>query len=78
MLTVLRSGAYRFFFFAGDCDEPPHVHVERDDGDAKVWLDPVRLERSHGFNGKEINGILTLVEAHQQDLLESWHGFFHD
>lgn len=35
MLTVLRSGPYRFFLYAGDRYEPPHVHVERDDCEAK-------------------------------------------
>jgi hypothetical protein len=34
---------YRFFFYSGDKDEPSHVHVERDDKIAKVWLEPVRL-----------------------------------
>jgi hypothetical protein len=35
MPTVLRLGPYRFFFYAGDADEPPHVHVERDKDKAK-------------------------------------------
>jgi hypothetical protein len=52
--TVFRSGPYRFFFYAGDGGEPPHVHVERDDSEAKFWLTPVRLARSHGFGRKEI------------------------
>jgi hypothetical protein len=30
MPTVLRNGPYRFFYFASDRDEPPHVHVERE------------------------------------------------
>ncbi len=51
--TVLRSGPYRVFFYAGDKDEPPHVHVERDDCEAKFWLEPILLERSHGFSRKE-------------------------
>ena len=76
MPTVLRSGPYRFFFYAGDGGEPPHVHVERDDSEAKFWLDPVRLERSHGFRRKELNRIEALVEEHQQQLRESWHEFF--
>jgi len=29
--TELRAGPYRFFFYAGDRDEPQHVHVERND-----------------------------------------------
>lgn len=46
MPTVLRVGPYRFFFYASDRHEPPHVHVERDEKVAKFWLRPVRLERS--------------------------------
>jgi hypothetical protein len=77
MPTVLRVGPFRFFFYAGDGGEPPHVHVERDDGEAKFWLDPVRLERSRGFRRKEINRARALVEEHLEQLLESWHEFFH-
>jgi hypothetical protein len=29
MPTILRIGPYRFFYSA-DCDEPAHIHVERD------------------------------------------------
>jgi hypothetical protein len=38
---------------------------------------PVLLERSYGFARKEINRILKLVQERQQQLLESWHEFFH-
>lgn len=76
MPTVLRVGPYRFFFYAGDGSEPPHVHVERDDCVAKFWLSPVRLKESGGFNRKDISVIQDLVEEHQQDLLRSWNEFF--
>jgi len=76
MPTVLRVGPFRFFFYAGDGDEPPHVHVERDDCEAKFWLDPVRLERSRGSRRKEINRIRGLVEEHREQLLEGWNDFF--
>ena len=76
MPTVLRSGPYRFFFYAGDGHEPAHIHVERDEGEAKFWLEPLRLERSHGFGRKEINKLRRLVGQHQQILLESWNEFF--
>ena len=49
MPTVLREGPYRFFFYASDREEPPHVHVERDRQTAKFWLQPVRLQRSGGL-----------------------------
>ena len=77
MPTVFRSGPFRFFFYAGDGGEPPHIHVERDDCEAKFWLDPVRLERSDRFSRKEIHAVRELVEKHRQDLLESWNDFFH-
>jgi hypothetical protein len=38
MPTVLRIGPYRFYFVSHDMDEPPHVHVDRDDESAKFWL----------------------------------------
>jgi hypothetical protein len=76
MPTVLRSGPYRFFFYSGDRDEPPHVHVERDDCEAKYWLDPVWLERSRGFGRGEINTIKEIVEENQQQLLDSWNEYF--
>lgn len=31
MPTVLRTGPYRCFFNNLENDEPPHIHVERDD-----------------------------------------------
>jgi Domain of unknown function (DUF4160) len=76
MPTVLRSGPYRFFFYAGDADEPPHVHVERDANTAKFWLKPVRLERSGGFGRREITAIEKLVEQNREALVRSWNEFF--
>jgi hypothetical protein len=76
MPTVLRVGPYRCFFYAGDREEPPHVHVERDDNIAKFWLEPVRLQYSGGFSRREINRIRRLIEDNQQGILESWYEFF--
>ncbi len=76
MPTVLRSGPYRFFFYAGDRDEPPHIHVERDKNKAKFWLEPVRLQNSGGFSRTEIGRIQKLVEEHQEDLLRNWNEYF--
>ena len=76
MPTVLRSGPYRFFFYVGDRDEPPHIHIERDDDKAKFWLEPVRLQNSGGFSRTEINRIHKLVEENLDDLLRSWNEYF--
>ncbi|MCX7012591.1 MAG: DUF2442 domain-containing protein [Candidatus Sumerlaeota bacterium] len=39
MPTVLREGPYRFFFVSLDRDEPPHVHVRRENMVAKLAID---------------------------------------
>jgi hypothetical protein len=76
MPTVFREGPFRFFFYAGDGDEPPHVHVERDDCEAKFWLDPIQEVRRDGFRKKEINRIHDLVVEYRDQLLERWNEFF--
>ncbi|MBM4083664.1 MAG: DUF4160 domain-containing protein [Planctomycetes bacterium] len=74
MPTVLRSGPYRFYFYGHDlANEPPHVHVDRDDLSAKFWLDPVGLARNLGFSPSELRKIERTVRAHQPDLLERWY-----
>jgi hypothetical protein len=76
MPTILRVGPYRFFFYAGDRNEPPHMHVERERFIAKFWLSPVMLVRSGGFNRNEISRIRGLVLENQDELLRGWNEFF--
>ena len=76
MPAILELGPYRFFFYSGDRDEPPHVHVEREGNKAKFWLDPVRLQSSGGFNRTEINRIQRLVEENREEILRSGHAYF--
>jgi hypothetical protein len=59
--------------YASDRAEPPHVHVERNDGIAKFWLDPVRLQSSGGFSRVALARVEKLVSEHQSGLLEAWN-----
>lgn len=76
MPTVLKIGAYRFFFYAGDRDEPIHIHVQRDNHIAKFWLSLVRLQNSGGFSRTELAKIQMLVLQHQKQLCEAWNEYF--
>ena len=76
MPTVLRNGPYRFFFYSGDRNEPPHVHVESDDRHAKFWLKPVRLQESGGFSRVQIGQIQAIVADKVEILLEAWNEYF--
>lgn len=76
MPTVLKIGPYWYFFYSGDRDEPVHIHIERDDKIAKIWLEPIRLDSSGGFNRKEISEMLKTIQEHHQEFVEAWHDYF--
>ena len=54
MPTVLTVNGYRFHFYASDQDEPPHVHVSRGEGYAKIWLEP-NVEPQYFYKYKAAN-----------------------
>ena len=66
-------GAYRFFFYSFDCNEPPHVHVKREDLTCKFWLEPVDLAGNDGFPAHELTQLRRIVTANHKRLLEAWH-----
>ena len=76
MPTILLVGPYRMYFFSHEPNEPPHIHVDRDDQSAKFWLDPVALARNLGFRPVELRRIHRLVEDNRSLLLEKWHERF--
>ena len=52
--TVLLAEGCRFFFFSNEGTEPPHIHIERGDGYAKFWLEPVELVDAVGMKTREL------------------------
>ena len=70
------SGPYRVYFYSHEPNEPPHVHVDRDELSAKFWLRPVGLARNYGFRPRELTELLAIVEQHQDELLEAWYEYF--
>lgn len=76
MPTILKTQGYRFFFFSSEKGEPPHIHVEKGDASAKIWLSPVLLQKSSGFKPHEINSILKLTQQHASVLEGKWHEYF--
>ena len=74
MPTVLSIGPYRFYFHSHEPNEPPHIHIDRDDQSAKFWLNPVALAWNFGFAAHELNRIAGMVREQQKRLLEAWYG----
>ena len=76
MPTILRIKGFRFFFFSLEGNEPPHVHVEKDDKVAKFWLKPINLASSTGFRSHELTEIRSLILEHSKIFLEKWNEYF--
>jgi hypothetical protein len=62
--------------YSHEPNEPPHVHVDRDDLTAKFWLEPVALAYNWGFSGKELRTIQAIVEEHCDEFLQAWNDYF--
>jgi hypothetical protein len=76
MPTVLREGRWRFFFYSNEGLEPPHIHVESADGEAKFWLSPVALVGSSRLKARELRDLEWFVRLNREFLLEAWNDFF--
>ncbi len=76
MPTVHREAGYVFYFYAEEGTEPPHVHMDKGDGTAKLWIDPIRLAWTEGLKMSELKHALRIAERRQRQLLEQWHEFF--
>ena len=76
MPTVLRYEAYRIYFYSHEPNEPPHVHIDRDNLSAKFWLNTVSLARNRGFSARELRQVERIVRDNQQQVLEAWNEYF--
>ena len=71
--TVHREAGFVFYFYSEEGNEPPHVHVDKGDGTAKFWLDPVRLVWAESLKVSELRKAIRIVEREQANLLARWH-----
>ncbi|MCP4358430.1 MAG: DUF4160 domain-containing protein [Chloroflexi bacterium] len=78
MPTVLREDPYRIYFYSHEPNEPPHVHIDRDNLSVKFWISPVALARNLGFSPKEMQKIARVLTKNEDELLEAWHERFGD
>lgn len=72
MPTILRIRGYRIGFYQADLAEPPHVHVKKQGGEAKFWMESLTLAESRGFREHELNEIRRILVDHQPSILAAW------
>ena len=72
MPTLWEEAGFVFRFRMGDCEERPHVHVTGNGGGAKIWLQPVAIEKSRGYADRQIGRILRIAREHEREWLAEW------
>ena len=82
MPTAFRQEGFRFFFYSneGDPREPVHVHVHvlGPDGEAKIWLHPIKVSRYKGFDFRTLRRICRVVKSNKSLIEDAWHEHFGD
>ena len=79
MPTVLRSGPYRFYFYSHEPNEPPHIHVDRDNLSAKFSNSGLILsnwQATLDFAPTNCARYNLLITEYRAQFLESWKEFF--
>ena len=76
MPTVHEWDGYRVFFYSNEGREPPHVHVEYAECEAKVWLEPISIALNAGFARHQLTSILSEIRKEHNYLLNKWNEYF--
>ncbi|MGH8182195.1 MAG: DUF4160 domain-containing protein [Rhodanobacteraceae bacterium] len=79
MPVVFRHRGYRFYFYSneGSPREPMHVHVGKDDSEAKIWIEPsIAVAYNDGFNARTLRELLKIVEQNRLRIARVWHDYF--
>ena len=79
MPIIFRYRGFKFFFYSneGNPREPIHVHVERDEIEAKFWVIPeVRVAYNDGYDARTLRMLLEVVEANKDRIVRAWNEYF--
>jgi hypothetical protein len=77
--VVFRENGYRFHFYSdeGDPLEPVHIHVRKDNADAKFWLYPeVTMAYNRGFDARVQSRLLRIITDRRDEIEEKWNDHF--
>ncbi|MCR5573817.1 MAG: DUF4160 domain-containing protein [Bacteroidaceae bacterium] len=75
MPTIFIFFGFRFLFYSND-HEPIHVHVIKDNCEAKYNVDPIEQLSNHGFKRSEIAIIESIIEENKEIIIERWKMYF--
>ena len=74
MPTFLNLEGFKFFFYAND-HPPPHIHVLKSGGWAKIEIDSLNVLHSTLKVG-DLKKALEILTDYQSEFLEKWYEWF--
>ena len=75
MPTIFIFFGFRFLFYSND-HEPIHVHIVKDDCEAKYNICPIEQVYNHGFKKQQITIIESIIEENVEVITERWKNYF--
>lgn len=78
MPTVIKQDGFLIMIMLND-HRPPHVHVVKDNGRARITLgsklERPSLKEAFGMKDRDLKKSLELVIEHQEKLIETWEKY---
>ena len=76
MPTVFVFFGFCFKFYSDD-HEPVHLHIFKEDHEAKFNVQPeIIMVYNHGFKNNELAIIRSVLEENKEVIIERWNEFF--
>ena len=75
MPTLFVFFGFRFLFYSND-HEPVHIHIVKDDCEAKYNVNPIQQFYNRGYKKREIALIESIIEENQDVIIDRWKTFF--
>lgn len=75
MPTVFIFFGFRFMFYSND-HEPVHIHIIKDNCEAKYNVSPIEQIYNHGFKKHEIVIIESVIEENAEIIIDRWYEHF--
>ena len=75
MPTLFTLFGFRFMFYSND-HEPIHVHVIKDEHEAKFCVDPVQLVENNGLKVSELRLAEFVIEENKEIIINRWNEYF--
>jgi hypothetical protein len=79
MPTILMILGWRFFFYANEGNEPPHIHCKKGSAEGKYWLDAESFEavevHAYSMTPADRRTVRRIVFQHFDYILGQWSEF---